>query len=54
MRVMVVGAEPEDDATLEDTPTSGSPAMAAQVSTIPVAPPLAMRPIEDAEWTFRN
>lgn len=53
MRVTLVGAEPEDAAPGESSASDGA-TLVAEVSTVPVAPPLAVRPVEDAEWTFRN
>lgn len=53
MRVTLVGAEPED-AEPEGSVASDRTTLLAEVSTVPAAPPLAVRPVEDAEWTFRN
>jgi hypothetical protein len=51
--------ESPQDAEALETPEApaASPArttLVAEVSAATAAPPLAVRPVEDAEWTFRN
>jgi hypothetical protein len=59
----VVPVDPDQDEAHAETasPPSERTTLVAEVSdvplpacTIPVAPPLAVRPVEDAEWVMRN
>ena len=51
MRVTLV--DPEADPREDATPSEAT-ALVAEVSGVPAAPPLAVRPVEDADWTFHN
>ena len=52
MRVVLV--DPDlDEASGTETFASDDTTMVPEVSAF-AAPPLAVRPVEDAEWTFRN
>lgn len=53
MRVVLVDPDlPEEPAGMDASPDREE--LVAEVPSVDAAPPLAVRPIEDADWTFHN
>jgi hypothetical protein len=52
MRVTLV--DPDEDVPEGAAYSPGVPTLVPEVSAVPAAPPLAVRPVDDAEWTFHD
>lgn len=54
LRVTLVDPDLDDGASGAGMPAPDRFTLVPDVPDVCAAPPLAVRPIEDAEWTFRN
>jgi hypothetical protein len=54
MRVSVVDPELEEAPSPEAVPSPERTTLVPEVSDVPVAPPLAIRPVEDPDWVMHN